>query len=49
MANFQACITDPSRKRIRVVVRHPLGKMTYAFDRKNSDKIKGWLGAAARA
>jgi hypothetical protein len=26
-----------------MVVRHPLGKLTYAFDRKNSEKIKGWL------
>ena len=28
-------------------VRHPLGKVTYAFNEKNSDKIKGWLGASA--
>jgi hypothetical protein len=28
-----------------VVVHHPLGKVTYAFDKKNSEKIKGWLGA----
>src|SRR5712692_10266036 len=41
-ANFQQCITDVSRKRLRVVVRHPLGKVTYAFNKKNSEKIKGW-------
>jgi len=45
--NFQQCITDANRKKIRVVVRHPLGKLTYAFDKKNSEKIKGWLGASA--
>jgi hypothetical protein len=41
----QQCIPDLNRKRLRMVVRHPLGKLTYAFDKKNSDKIKGWLGA----
>jgi hypothetical protein len=45
--NFQQCIKDMNKKRVRVVVRHPLGKLTYAFDKKNSDKIKGWLGAPA--
>ena len=41
--DFQHCIVRPEKKRIRVVVRHPLGKLTYAFNRKNSDKIKSWL------
>lgn len=45
---FQQCIPDLNRKRVRMVVRHPLGKLTYAFDKKNSDKIKGWLGASPR-
>ncbi len=45
MANFQRSITDPQGKRIRLVVQHPLGKVTYAFDKKNSEKIKGWLRA----
>jgi hypothetical protein len=48
MANFQQSITDPKRKRLRVVVHHPLGKVTYAFDKKNSEKIKGWIGAATQ-
>jgi hypothetical protein len=43
--NFQQCINDTNKKRIRVVVRHPLGKLTYKFDKKNSEKIRGWLGA----
>jgi hypothetical protein len=47
-ANFRQCIRDANKKRIRVVVRHPLGKLTYAFDRRNSDKIRSWLAAAAR-
>src|SRR6266480_2130326 len=30
-----------------LVVRHPLGKLSYAFDKKNSEKIKSWLGSTA--
>jgi len=45
--NFQRCIPDLNRRKLRVVVRHPLGKLTYAFDKKNSEKIKGWLSAPA--
>lgn len=40
---FKGCIPDANKKRIRVVVRHPLGKLTYGFDKKNSEKIKNWL------
>jgi hypothetical protein len=43
--NFQQCFPDLNRKRLRMVVRHPLGKLTYDFDKKNSDKIKGWLAS----
>ncbi len=45
-ASVQQCIPDLNRKRLRMVVRHPLGKLTYAFDKKNSEKIKGWLAAS---
>src|SRR5256714_164954 len=45
-AAFQHCIPDLNRKRLRMVVRHPLGKLTYAFDKKNSDKIKTWLATS---
>jgi len=44
--NFQQCFPDLNRKRLRMVVRHPLGKLTYAFDKKNSDKIKTWLASS---
>lgn len=47
-AHFQGCIRDMNQKKLRVVVRHPLGKLTYAFDKKNSEKIKGWLSTPAR-
>ena len=45
--NFRQCIRDAGKKRLRVVVRHPLGKVTCAFNKKNSEKIKGWLGPTA--
>src|ERR1700720_578787 len=44
--HFKQCVRDTHKKRIRVVVRHPLGKLTYAFNEKNSEKIKSWLGAS---
>jgi len=43
--NFKQCIRDLGKKRLSVVVRHPVGKIAYAFDKNNSDKIKGWLAA----
>jgi hypothetical protein len=47
---FQQCIPDLNRNRLRMVVGHPLGKLTFTFDKKNSDKIKGWLsGSVAQA
>ncbi len=47
--DFQQCILHPEKPRLRVVVRHPLGKLSYAFDRKNSEKIKSWLGSSTAA
>lgn len=44
--DFQQCIVAPDKKRLRVVVHHPLGKLSYGFDRKSSEKIKTWLGLA---
>jgi len=45
--NFKQCIPKLDRKTIRVVVRHPLGKLSYTFNKKNSEKIKGWLTASS--
>ena len=44
---FSTSIRDGGKKRLRIVVRRPLGRLTYGFDRKNSDKIKSWLGVSA--
>lgn len=45
---FRNCIVDPGKKQLRVTVRHPLGKIACAFDKKNSDKIKSWLSVNAQ-
>ena len=45
---FRRCITDLGKKRLHVVVRHPLGKIACGFDRKNSDKIKAWLSMSGQ-
>ena len=42
--DFRKCIKDANAKKLKLIVSHPLGKLTYAFDRRNSEKIKGWLG-----
>jgi hypothetical protein len=42
-ADFRLCIKDADKKRLRVLVHHPLGKLNYGFDKKNSEKIKTWL------
>ena len=47
--HFRNCVRDLGKKRLRVVVRHPLGKIAYGFDKKNSDKIKSWLSVNAQA
>ena len=47
IADFRKSITDLNRKKLTVIVNHPLGKLTYAFDKTNSEKIKGWLSASA--
>lgn len=46
-ADFRVCIKNADKKCLRVLVHHPLGKLSYGFDKKNSEKIKSWLGARA--
>jgi hypothetical protein len=41
----QRRILNADKKCLRAVVRHPLGRLNYAFDKKNSEKIKNWLGS----
>ena len=48
LADFRKSITDLNRKKLTMIVNHPVGKLTYAFDKTNSEKIKGWLSASLR-
>ena len=43
--DFRKAIKDINAKKLQLTVNHPLGKLTYAFDKANSEKIKGWLAA----
>jgi len=45
---FRSCIANSDKQRLRVVVRHPLGKIACHFDKKNSDKIRNWLSVNAQ-
>ena len=38
-------VAKPDAKAWKLQFLHPLGKLTYQFDRKNSDKLKHWLSA----
>lgn len=42
----RSALKDPGAKRLKLLIRHPLEKLSYYFDRKNSDRIKEWLEAA---
>jgi len=44
---IRSVIVKPDAKRLEMNVRHPLGKLKYRFDKKNSEKLKNWLSAAA--
>lgn len=46
-ADFRLCIRDTEKKCLRILVHHPLGKLNYGFDKKNSEKIKTWLRASS--
>lgn len=38
-----SALGDVTVKKFKLVVNHPLEKLTYKFDAKNSDKIRQWL------
>ena len=44
---FHTALADPGAKRLKMSVRHPLGKLTYSFDKKNSEKLRDWLASGA--
>ena len=40
-------IVKSDAKSLKLLFRHPLGKLRYRFDRKNSEKLKNWLAMRA--
>jgi hypothetical protein len=41
--DIRKAIAKPDAKRLKMVFNHPVGKLTYQFDKKNSEKLKNWL------
>ena len=40
-------ISKPEARSLKMLFNHPLGKLKYQFDKKDSQKWKNWLGIAA--
>ena len=47
LAEFRQSFKNLEKKRLQLVLAHPLGKLAYGFDKASSLKIKAWLGGAA--
>jgi len=47
--DIQPAVEKPGATRLKLSFGHPLGKLTYKFDRKNSDKLKAWMGSQVPA
>jgi len=41
--DIREAVLNPDSKRLKLYFKHPLGKLKYQFDRKNSEKLKHWL------
>ncbi len=46
---LRASVSDPTIKKAKVTVKHPLGKLTISLDRKNTERVRSWLQPAAPA
>jgi len=44
---IQKLIVKPDAKSLKISINHPLGKLSYSFDRKNSEKLRNWLSTNA--
>jgi hypothetical protein len=42
---IRSAVHKPEAKRLTMIFNHPLGKLTYRFDKKNSEKLRSWLSA----
>lgn len=43
--NIRNVIVNSNTKKLKMNINHPLDKLTYHFDKKNSEKLKNWLSA----
>ena len=41
--DIREAVLNPDSKRLKLRFKHPLGKLRYRFDRKNSEKLKNWF------
>ena len=44
-----ASLSDPTVKKAKIVVQHPMGKVTIMLDQKNTERVRSWLRPAAPA
>ena len=43
---FPSLLAKPEARTFKIVIKHPLGKLRYSFNKKNSAKIKAWLSSS---
>jgi len=41
--DIREAVLNPDSKRLKLYFKHPLGRLKYQFDRKNSEKLKDWF------
>ena len=41
--DIHSAIAKPDAKSLTLEFDHPVGKLKYKFDKKNSEKLKNWL------
>lgn len=46
---LRAALSDPSVKKAKIVVKHPLGKVPIMLDQKNTERVRSWLEPTAPA
>ena len=45
--SIRDAVIQPDAKRLKLCFKHPLGKLKYQFDKKNSEKLNNWLAVGA--
>jgi hypothetical protein len=47
--SVRSAVVKPGEKKLSLAFAHPLGKLTYKFDKVNTEKLNNWLAAGAEA